>query len=133
MASATDSGSGPLFARIAGLLADQIADGGIAEGERIPSTNELAAFHQVNPATAARALTELVERGLAEKRRGVGVFVAAGARERLVGERRREFADRYVRPLVAEAGRLGLDGPTLLAVVREELSAGAALPAGSRP
>lgn len=129
MASANDSG--PLFAQIAGRLADQIADGGLGEGERIPSTNELATFHQVNPATAARALSELVEQGLAEKRRGVGVFVAAGARERLVRGRRKEFAERYVRPLVTEAARLGLDESTLLAVVREELSS-SALPAGSR-
>lgn len=129
MASVHDSG--PLFAQIAGRLADQIADGGLGEDERIPSTNELAAFHQVNPATAARALSALVEQGLAEKRRGVGVFVAKGARERLVRARRQEFADRYVRPLVVEAVRLGLDESTLLAVVREELSGGA-VPAGSR-
>ncbi|MGW5353805.1 GntR family transcriptional regulator [Streptomyces sp. NPDC004031] len=129
MAPAPDTG-GPLFAQIAADLADQIADGGLGEDERIPSTNELAAFHRVNPATAARALTSLVEDGLAEKRRGVGMFVAKGARERLLTARRREFADRFVRPLVVEAARLGLDEPELLALVRDERGA-VGLTAGS--
>ena len=114
--------SGPIFGQIADQLANQIADGGLAEGERIPSTNELAAFHRVNPATAARALSMLVDDGLAEKRRGVGMFVAAGARERLVHTRRRQFAERYVRPLVSEGARLGLEPGELLALVREELA-----------
>lgn len=125
-------GGGPLFAQIAASLADQIADGGLGEDERIPSTNDLAAFHRVNPATAARALGSLVDDGLAEKRRGVGMFVAKGARERLLAARRREFADRYVRPLVVEAARLGLDEAELLALVRDERdAAGLTAAAGS--
>jgi GntR family transcriptional regulator len=129
MAPVPDSG-GPLFAQIAASLADQIADGGLGEDERIPSTNDLAAFHRVNPATAARALGSLVDDGLAEKRRGVGMFVAKGARERLLKARRREFAERYVRPLVVEAARLGLDDAELLALVRDERGA-VSLSAGS--
>ncbi|HEU5417544.1 MAG TPA: GntR family transcriptional regulator [Streptosporangiaceae bacterium] len=122
--------SGPIFAQIADQLANQIADGGLGEGERIPSTNDLAAFHRVNPATAAHALSVLVDDGLAEKRRGVGMFVAAGARERLVSVRRRQFAERYVRPMVTEGARLGLGLDDLTGLVHEELVA-AALPAGS--
>jgi len=125
--------SGPIFGQIADQLANQIADGGLAEGERIPSTNELAAFHRVNPATAARALSMLVDDGLAEKRRGVGMFVAAGARERLVHTRRRQFAERYVRPLVSEGARLGLEPGELLALVREELATREPLAAAAAP
>ena len=122
--------SGPIFAQIADQLANQIADGELGEGERIPSTNELAAFHRINPATAAHALSVLVDDGLAEKRRGVGMFVADGARERLVRVRRRQFAERYVRPMVTEGARLGLSLDELTGLVREELAA-AALPVGS--
>jgi DNA-binding transcriptional regulator YhcF (GntR family) len=126
--------SGPIFAQIADQLANQIADGELSEGERIPSTNELAGFHRINPATAAHALSVLVDDGLAEKRRGVGMFVAAGARERLVRERRRQFAERYVRPLVSEGARLGLEPGELLALISEELATrepmAAAAPAG---
>jgi DNA-binding transcriptional regulator YhcF (GntR family) len=111
---------GPIFAQIAAELANQIADGTVDEGERIASSNELAAFYRVNPATAARSLTALVDEGLLEKRRGVGMFVAVGARERLVESRRRQFAERYVRPLVVEAARLGIGADELLGLVREE-------------
>ena len=49
----------PLFVQIAGRIADDIADGALAEGERVPSTNELAAFYRINPATAAKGLGKI--------------------------------------------------------------------------
>jgi GntR family transcriptional regulator len=109
----------PLFVQIAERLADEIADGTLAEGERVPSTNELAAFYQINPATAAKGISMLTDDGLLEKRRGIGMFVAAGARARLLDERRKRFAERYVEPLVAEAGRLGIGADELAAMIRE--------------
>ncbi|MER5639136.1 GntR family transcriptional regulator [Kitasatospora sp. NPDC002227] len=121
MMSLLDDG-GPIFTQIADELANQIADGSVAEGERVASSNELAAFYRVNPATAARSLTSLADEGLLEKRRGVGMFVAEGARDRLVQARRRRFADRYLRPLVVEAARLGIGPDELLRLVREELA-----------
>jgi GntR family transcriptional regulator len=111
--------STPLFAQIAERLAEEIADGGLAEGERVPSMNELAAFYRINPATAAKGLNLLADDGLLEKRRGIGMFVAAGARQRLLAERRQRFAAQYVAPLVTEAARLGIDPDELIALVRE--------------
>ena len=109
----------PLFVQIAERLADEIADGGLAEGEQVPSTNELAAYYRINPATAAKGINMLTDDGLLEKRRGIGMFVAAGARARLLAERRKRFAERYVEPLVAEASRLGIDADELVALIRE--------------
>jgi len=109
----------PLFVQIAERLADEIADGGLAEGGRVPSTNELAAYYRINPATAAKGIGMLTDDGLVEKRRGIGMFVAAGARARLLAERRKRFAERYVEPLVAEAGRLGIGADELAAMIRE--------------
>jgi GntR family transcriptional regulator len=109
----------PLFVQIAERLADEIADGGLAEGEQVPSTNELAAYYRINPATAAKGINMLTEDGLLEKRRGIGMFVAPGARARLLGERRKRFAEHYVEPLVAEAGRLGINADELVALIRE--------------
>jgi GntR family transcriptional regulator len=108
----------PLFVQIAERLAEEIADGGLAEGERVPSTNELAAFYRINPATAAKGINALVDDGLLEKRRGIGMFVAAGARRRLLDERRTRFTERFVEPLVAEASRLGIDADELVALIR---------------
>jgi GntR family transcriptional regulator len=109
----------PLFAQVAERLAADIADGGLAEGERVPSTNELAAFYRINPATAAKGISILTDEGLLDKRRGIGMFVAAGARATLLARRRAGFTERYVEPLLAEAARLGIDSDELIALIRE--------------
>jgi DNA-binding transcriptional regulator YhcF (GntR family) len=109
----------PIFSQIADRLADDIAEGTLVEGDRVPSTNELAAFYRINPATAAKGINVLADDGLVEKRRGIGMFVATGARARLLGERRQRFAKRFVEPLVAEASRLGIDTDTVLSLIRE--------------
>ncbi len=109
----------PLFAQVADRLAEEIADGGLAEGERVPSMNELAAYYRINPATAAKGIRVRTDEGLLEKRRGVGMFVAAGARQQLLAERRRWFAERYVEPIVAEAGRLGIGTGELVELIRQ--------------
>jgi GntR family transcriptional regulator len=109
----------PIFFQVADRLSDEIADGGLAEGERVPSANELAAFYRINPATAAKGINVLADDGLVEKRRGIGMFVAVGARALLLEERRKRFAERYVDPLVTEAGRLGIGTEELIALVRQ--------------
>jgi GntR family transcriptional regulator len=109
----------PLFVQVADRLAGQIADGGLDEGERVPSTNELAAFYRINPATAAKGINVLADDGLLEKRRGIGMFVAAGARSRLLARRRAEFTQRYVEPLLTEADRLGIDTDELFVLIKD--------------
>jgi GntR family transcriptional regulator len=109
----------PLFVQVADRLAGEIADGGLAEGERVPSTNELAAFYRINPATAAKGINVLADDGLLEKRRGIGMFVAAGARQRLLARRRAEFTQRYVAPLLSEATRLGIDTGELFDLIKD--------------
>lgn len=109
----------PLFVQVAERLSAEIADGGLAEGERVPSSNELAAFYRINPATAAKGINMLTEEGLLEKRRGIGMFVSAGARKRLLERRRKEFTERYVEPLVTEAARLGIGTEELAGLIRE--------------
>jgi GntR family transcriptional regulator len=113
---------GPLFAQIAERLAGEIADGGLAEGARVPSTNELAAFYRINPATAAKGIKVLADDGLLEKRRGIGMFVATGARQRLLARRRAEFTERYVEPLLTEATRLGINSDELIALIKDTSS-----------
>ena len=108
----------PLFVQIAEQLADDIVDGALAEGARVPSTNELAAFYRINPATAAKGINLLVDDGVLDKRRGIGMFVAAGAQEQLRAGRRKRFAEQYVDPMLAEANRLGIDTDTLVSLIR---------------
>lgn len=108
----------PIFSQIAERLADDIAEGTLAEGDRVPSTNELAVYYRINPATAAKGINVLADLGLVEKRRGIGMFVASGARDRLLVDRRQRFAERFVEPLVAEASRLGIDADALVSLIR---------------
>jgi len=116
--AALDEGT-PLFVQIAEQLADDIVDGSLAEGTRVPSTNELAAFYRINPATAAKGINLLVDEGVLEKRRGIGMFVAAGAQEKLRATRRKQFAEQYLDPMLAEANRLGIDSDLLVSLIRE--------------
>ncbi|MER7797267.1 GntR family transcriptional regulator [Microbacterium sp. NPDC096154] len=109
----------PLFVQIAEQIEDSIVDGSLAEQSQAPSTNELAAFYRINPATAAKGVAMLADKGVLHKRRGIGMFVSDGARELLLRERRGAFADRYVAPLLAEARKIGLGPDDLAALVRE--------------
>ncbi|QNA91318.1 MULTISPECIES: GntR family transcriptional regulator [unclassified Microbacterium] len=109
----------PLFLQIAEQIEDSILDRSLAEETQAPSTNELAAFYRINPATAAKGVAMLTDKGVLYKRRGIGMFVAEGAREVLLGERRALFADRYIDPLLAEARTLGLGADDLAALLRQ--------------
>jgi GntR family transcriptional regulator len=112
-----------LFLQIAESVEDSIVDGSLPEGAQAPSTNELAAFYRINPATAGKGITMLVDKGVLVKRRGVGMFVADGARDLLLGERRSAFADRYITPLLAEARTLGLTLDDIARLLRERAAA----------
>ena len=109
----------PLFLQIAESIEDAILDGSLREEEQAPSTNELAAFHRINPATAAKGVAMLTDKGILVKRRGIGMYVAPGARGILLAERRTAFADRFIDPLLAEARNLGLNAEDLTVLLRE--------------
>jgi len=111
----------PIFIRIARQLEGEILDGSLPEEHQVPSINELAAFHRINPATALKGVTMLVDAGVLYKRRGIGMFVTAGARARLLAQRREAFQASAVRPLVFEATALGFTPTELHAMVREEM------------
>jgi GntR family transcriptional regulator len=112
--------SRPIFLQIAEQLEAQIIDGSMREESQVPSINDLAAFHRINPATALKGVTLLVDQGILYKRRGIGMFVAEGARARLVAARREAFSDEFVRPLVARALSLGIAPDQLSQMIRKE-------------
>jgi GntR family transcriptional regulator len=81
----------PIYQQLADLLATQLLDGQPPEGEAMPSVRALAAQHLLNPLTVNRALQTLADEGLLDNRRGIGLFVATGARERLRQSERQRF------------------------------------------
>jgi len=110
----------PIFVQIAEQLESQIVDGSMREETQVPSINDLAAFHRINPATALKGVNLLVDAGMLYKRRGIGMFVAEGARDRLVAARTNAFQDTYVRPLVAQARALGITPEQLAQMIGRE-------------
>lgn len=110
-------GDSPIFRQLAERIEGDILTGTYAEESQIPSTNEFAAFLRINPATANKAINLLVADGTLYKRRGIGMFVAPGARERLLAQRRQRFTDEYVRPLLSEASNLGITPHELVSLI----------------
>lgn len=110
--------SRPIFQQIAEQIENDIISGALPEETQVPSTNEFAAFLRINPATAGKGVGLLVEAGIIYKKRGIGMFVATGARARLVSERRERFREQYLAPLLAEAHKLGIDPAELVRLIR---------------
>jgi DNA-binding transcriptional regulator YhcF (GntR family) len=98
----------PIFVQIAEEIENSIIDGSLPEENQVPSTNELASFHRINPATAAKGVNQLVDDGILYKKRGIGMFVAPGAQTALRQRRREQFAEQFLRPLLDEAHKLML-------------------------
>ena len=98
----------PIYEQIRDWLADQIIDETLVEDDKVPSTNEIVTFFKVNHITVSKGVTELVEEGVLYKKRGVGMFVAEGARSKLLETRRDGFVEEYLKPMLEEARKLDL-------------------------
>ena len=98
----------PLFLQVAELLEEAIFSGAYPEESQVPSITELSVSCKINPATALKGVNLLVDQGLLYKKRGLGMFVASGAKDRLSAERKRKFFAGYIEPLLQEASKLGL-------------------------
>ena len=108
-----------IYLQIAKMVEDGILRGIYPEETQVPSTNELARTLRINPATGAKGLNRLVEEGILYKRRGIGMFVAEGAAARIRAKRRKEFLEQYVRPMAAEARKLGITAEELQAMLAD--------------
>lgn len=104
----------PIYRQLRDRVVAMILDGSLAEGDSLPSVRNVAAEHQLNPLTVLKGYQELVDEGLVEKRRGLGMFVREGATGRLMSDERAKFLkDEW--PRVAETiQRLGLTVDELL-------------------
>ena len=110
-------GTRPIFLQLAEMLEEGIISGAYPEEGQIPSITEFSAALKINPATALKGINLLVDAGLVYKKRGVGMFVATGARDALPQKRRESFYTERVRPVAREASSLGLTLPELTGLV----------------
>jgi len=109
----------PIFVQVAERIEEDILAGRLAEEEQVPSTNQFAALYQINPATAAKGVNLLVDQGILYKKRGLGMFVATGSRERLMEKRRELFFEQYVVAMLREATRLGIEEEQVIAMIQK--------------
>ncbi|WP_416149045.1 GntR family transcriptional regulator [Salipaludibacillus sp. HK11] len=110
----------PIFQQICEMMEEDILDEEIREGDKIPSTNEIANFYRINPATAGKGIQSLVDKSIIYKRRGIGMFVEEGAKQKLIEERKQEFMKNYVQPLIHEAKRLQVNKKEIISYLEKE-------------
>ena len=99
----------PIYRQLRDLVAQRIMDGSFAEGEAVPSVRQVAADYKINHLTVGKAYQELVDSGLLEKRRGLGMFVTSGACSALTSNEKQQFIDEEVPAFLERARVLGLE------------------------
>lgn len=109
-----------IYLQISEMIENDILRDILLEEERVPSTNELARLYTINPATAAKGINILVESGVLYKKRGIGMFVSTGAKEKIMNQRKDQFYDNYIKTLIAEADSLGITKEELIAMIQNE-------------
>lgn len=108
-----------IYLQISEMIENDILRDIILEEERVPSTNELAKLYTINPATAAKGVGILVDNGTLYKKRGIGMFVSTGAKEKILNRRKEEFYDNYVVKLIDEAASIGISKEDLLKMIEK--------------
>ena len=106
-----------IYFQIKEMIENDIIRDILLEEERVPSTNELAKLYAINPATAAKGVNLLVDEGILYKKRGIGMFVASGAKQVIVRKRKERFFDDYIRSLLTEAASLGITKEELIDMI----------------
>ncbi|MCL2003913.1 MAG: GntR family transcriptional regulator [Oscillospiraceae bacterium] len=108
---------GKIYLGVARDLENAILSGQLREGGLVPSTHQVAEQYAINPATAARGVSQLTARGILLKQRGIGLFVAEGARDRLMEERREAFRAGVLKQVLEDARVLGISKRDLVAMI----------------
>ncbi|SDG40531.1 MULTISPECIES: GntR family transcriptional regulator [unclassified Duganella] len=104
----------PIYRQLKDKVVGMLLDGLLKPGDALPSVRQVAADYQLNPITVSRAYQELVDETLVEKRRGLGMYVTDGARDKLLATERERFLREDWPALLERIRRLGLDLETLL-------------------
>ena len=118
-----DSGSErPIFIQIAEGIEDGILTGAFPEESQIPSITEFSVNYKINPATALKGINLLVDENIIYKKRGVGMFVAEGAVQKLRKKRQDQFYTNYISSLIDEARRLGISSEDVIAMIERGFS-----------
>ena len=103
-----------IYVQIAENIENEILSGNLREEDQAPSTNQFAKIYQINPATAGKGLNLLVEEGILYKKRGLGMFVAEGAKKKILKKRQITFFKEILPGIITEAKRLEISAEDII-------------------
>lgn len=107
----------PIYMQIAQAIEDNILKGIFEEETAIPSTTEISVKYKINPATVAKGFNLLVDEGIIFKKRGVGMFVVTGSKEKLMEKRKENFYKNYIVSLIEEAEKLDISSEDIVKMI----------------
>lgn len=110
-------GEKPIYIQLSEGIEDAILSGAFEEETQVPSTTEISVSYKINPATALKGINILVESGVLYKKRGVGMFVATGATQKILEQRQEAFFDAYIRSLLSEARKLQITKEDIIKMI----------------
>ena len=104
----------PIYRQLADRLREMILEGVYRNGDALPSVRQIASEHRINPITVSKSFQMLVDDGLVEKKRGLGMYVGDGAMEQLLQNEREQFLTEELPAFLERATRLGYSRESLL-------------------
>jgi GntR family transcriptional regulator len=114
----------PIYRQLRDRVVEMILEGVLGDGDALPSVRNVAAEYRLNPLTVLKGYQELVDEDLVEKKRGRGMFVTDGARQRLLKDERQRFVEKEWPKVLETINRLGLDAAELLTRSKESTRKG---------
>jgi DNA-binding transcriptional regulator YhcF (GntR family) len=107
----------PIYIQLAEAVEDDILKGIFEEEAQVPSTTEISINFKINPATAGKGINLLVDEEILYKKRGVGMFVSNGAKEKILQKRKEVFYNNYILSLLEEASKLAIPKEEIISMI----------------
>ncbi len=107
----------PIYLQLAEAIEDDILKGIFEEESQVASTTEISVRFKINPATAGKGINLLVDEGILYKKRGVGMFVCTGAKEKILTKRKEAFFEGYIVTLLEEASKLDISKSEIIKMI----------------
>lgn len=107
----------PIYIQLAEAMEDDILKGIFEEETQVPSTTEISISFKINPATAGKGVNLLVDEEILYKKRGVGMFVSTGAKEKILQKRKDVFYNNFILSLLEEASKLNISRDEIINMI----------------
>jgi len=109
----------PIFMQIADEIENAIISDTLKEDQQVPSTTEISVQYKINPATVLKGVGLLADGGILYKKRGLGMFVASGAKDKIIQNRKQMFFEKYILPLISEANKLAINNNEIYEMIKK--------------